>query len=322
MTRAGPDRDAAHELHLVAKPLLLERRPHACADQHPVVRLRSVVLGALFDAADHARRVVEARHNDDGNVARGLAGLEPLEQLEAIAHRHLDVAEYEVDVRRRHSGEGFAAVRRGDDGVAKALEHLCQQLARAMGVVNHENTRLRWLGHRGRHAERRRGAHGYRPVARRRWQCINRVRVRGLRTMKPEGLIADRSRVREQHLVLEARGHASQQACHGAHEALLRFAQRVAPVIPAQSGRRGAGPCRAVRTVDSSTIPSAMALSSCAATNAPASAVCARRDCRRAESARRNSQSAAMRRAVTRTRWSARTRSRRLTTDSMTTPMT
>ena len=81
----------------VAQPFPLQRRADAGAQQDRVERLGEVVLGAGFDAAHRAVKLVERRDDDDRNVVGMRRRLEPAQHLEAAHFRHDEIEQNEIE---------------------------------------------------------------------------------------------------------------------------------------------------------------------------------------------------------------------------------
>ena len=110
----------------------LEQRPDARAQLGGAHRLLEILLGAELEAgADRLGVDALAGHEDDGDVARGGAGAQAAQRLEAVeaGHRHV-----EQDERRRARVDRLqAALAVG--GLAHAVAGLAQQRDVAETIV-------------------------------------------------------------------------------------------------------------------------------------------------------------------------------------------
>ena len=104
-----------------------------------VERFRQEVVGADLEAPDHALRVLEARDHDHGQVPEGLVALHPLEHLEPVDPRHLDVEQDHVGRVLADRGERLGAVGRRGRAVTVALERRGEEPSIQRVVVDDED---------------------------------------------------------------------------------------------------------------------------------------------------------------------------------------
>ena len=131
----------------VAQPVALEHvqapARQAGVDARPqqngIERLREVILGARFDAADHTVVVVDRGDHDHGDVSQRGIVLHLTEHLEPVHARHDDVEQHEVDVTGAQRGQRLDSVLRGRDAMALALQAAPQDGPVQRVVVNHED---------------------------------------------------------------------------------------------------------------------------------------------------------------------------------------
>jgi hypothetical protein len=154
---------ACVQLLAVSQPLLRQARADTRAQDVRVERLGQVIVGAHLDALDDAVGVVERGDQDHRQVheSRIGVGAQVLQQLEAVHLRHHDVEQHQVVRRGLEHRQRIAAVDRGLDRVALALQAAREHVAVHFVVVHDEHARRVGAGvvRRVRGRERGRGAH-------------------------------------------------------------------------------------------------------------------------------------------------------------------
>jgi hypothetical protein len=102
--------------------------------------LGDVVVGPLLHGGNRRLRGGESGNHDHDGLRRDL--LHHLEQIEAAAPGHLDVADHDVEIVGLDCDQGGVDVDSGDHVETLAAEEDLQELPHALLVVDDEDSRL------------------------------------------------------------------------------------------------------------------------------------------------------------------------------------
>jgi hypothetical protein len=99
------------------------------------------ILGAGVQPQHPRVAIVERRNHDHRDVLGADVTLDPAGDLVAVHPRHHDVEQDQVGRLLGHDGEGFLAIRNGQEMKAFRREHDFQQLSVLAFVVHDQNAR-------------------------------------------------------------------------------------------------------------------------------------------------------------------------------------